>query len=171
MKRLSLIVIILLTSNLFFFGQAMEFDYEPSKIRKEVRKIADKIGKLNEIHGAAISVGGERTEQYDRFEKIVKEATIEELLELMEHPKPAVRGYTFWGLAKRYYEGLEEVLIAHANDEEKVFQINGCIGGEIPVIDFMRWIVMPRMIDVKCKKLRKSALRRLDENREKLKSK
>ncbi len=147
------------------FGQGENFDYEPTKIRKDIRKIADKIGKFNKIYTEAIGFGGVRTKQYDRFEKLIKVSTIDELVELTNHPKPAVRGYAFWGLAKKYYTDLEVVFIAHANDEELVFQMQGCIGGYVPVIDFMRWVVSPQMIDIKCKKLDDSAFNKVKSKR------
>ena len=163
LKKQIQILSILLLLPITHFGQDFKLDYEPNKVRKEIRKIAKKIGKKNEIHAEAIGYGGRRTSQYDRFEKLVKKVTIEELVELMNHPKPAVRGYVFWALAKQHYEDLEEIFVAHANDEEFVYQIQGCIGGETPVIDFMRWVVMPQMLDLDCKKLDKEAMRKMEE--------
>lgn len=165
LNQLIKIIIIFLFIPTLNFGQEKGFDYEPTKIRKEIRKIAIKIGKFNEIHSEAIGVGGERTKQYDRFEKLVEKATIDELIELTEHPKPAVRGYAFWGLAKKYYDNLEEIFVSHANDEEEVFQMQGCFGGEIAVIEFMRMVVMPQMLDMDCKKLNDAAFSRVKAKR------
>ena len=165
MQRQIQIIIIILLFPILNFGQDFKLDYKPKKIRKEIRKIAKKIGKGKEIHSKAIGFGGERTSQYDRFELLTKKATIEELVELMEHPKPAVRGYAFWGLAKKHYKDLEEIFVRHANDEELVLQQQGCMAGDVPVIDFMRWVVMPQMLDTECKKLDNSAFDRVSANR------
>ncbi|MDX2067690.1 MAG: hypothetical protein SFV55_04645 [Haliscomenobacter sp.] len=123
------------------------------------------MAKENEVHNAAISVAGEKTLQYRRFEGLVKKATLNELLELVEHPNPAVRVYAFWALAKREFEKLEAVLMAHAADEQLIYYIEGCLGGDLKVIDFMIRVVTPEMIDWECKKLNAAALDRLQERR------
>lgn len=115
----------------------------------------------NEIHTEAIGYSGKRTRQYDRFVKLVKKAEIEELVALMKHPKPAVRGYAFWALAKRHFEALEEIFVAHANDEELVFNMQGCMGGDAPAIEFTEWVVMPNMPDSNCMKSGNSAFERV----------
>lgn len=84
-------------------------------------------------------------------------ATIEELVELVKHPNPAVRGYSFWALAINHYDNLETIFIKHANDESIVFFMDGCFPMDIPVIEFMRQVVMPNVLDLNCKKLGDSA--------------
>lgn len=127
------------------------------------------MAKENEVHNAAVGVAGEKTLQYRRFEGLVKKATLNELLELAEHPNPAVRVYAFWGLAKREFEKLETVLMAHAADEQLVYHIQGCLGGDIKVIDFMLLVVATDMIDLECKKLDQAAFNRLYQRQKMLK--
>ena len=158
-------LIFLLTLPIFLSGQSSAFTYDPQKISKTVRQIAKDIANENEIHNAAVSVAGVKTPQYRRFEELLKKATLNELLELVEHSNPAVRGYAFWGLAKRQFAKLEAVLMAHAADEQLVYQIQGCLGGDIQVIDFMLLLVTPQMVDWDCKKLDPAALNRLEERR------
>ena len=110
---------------LFLPAQSPKSTYDPKKISKPILQIAKDIAKENEVHNAAISVAGEKTLQYRRFEALVKKANFNELLELVEHPNPAVRVYAFWGLAKREFEKLEAVLMAHAADEQLVYHIQG----------------------------------------------
>lgn len=154
---------------LFLTAQSLKPTYDSQKISKPVRQIVKDIAKENEIHGIAVGYGGVKTSQYRRFEGLYTKASVEELIELVEHPNPAVRGYAFWGLAKRHDEKLETIIMAHATDSQFVYQIDGCIGGEIPVTEFMRWVVTPQMIDWECKKLDQAALDRLQERRELLK--
>lgn len=155
------IISVLLLLPIISFGQGFKLDYDSKKIQKEIRLVAKKMGEKNVIHDEAIGFAGEKTSQYHRFEKLVKKATIDELVELMKHPKPAVRGYVFWALAKRQYEDLEAIFIKHANDDESVFLMQGCTGGDMPVIEFMRWVVTPKMIDLECKKLDKIAIKKM----------
>ena len=161
---LSLIVLPLLLP-----AQSPKSTYAPQKISKSILQIAKDMAKENEVHNAAISVAGEKTLQYRRFEGLVKKATLNELLELVEHPNPAVRVYAFWALAKREFEKLEAVLMAHAADDQLVYHIQGCLGGDIKVIDFMQKVVTPEMIDWECKKLNAAALDRLQERQRLLK--
>lgn len=154
---------------LILSGQSPKSTYDPQKISKSILQIAKDMAKENEVHNAAISVAGEKTLQYRRFEGLIKKATLNELLELVEHPNPAVRIYAFWALAKREFEKLEAVLMAHAADEQLVYHIQGCLGGDIKVIDFMLRVVTPEMIDWECKKLDQAALDRIHVRQELLK--
>ncbi|MCT4591498.1 MAG: HEAT repeat domain-containing protein [Carboxylicivirga sp.] len=150
---------LLLTTSLLLFLAVLSYSRNSGrktsqpKISKEVNRIVRQMAKANVIHSDAIGYGGIKSDQYKRFEKLYAKASIAELLVLMDHPKPAVRGYAFWALAKQHYNDLEKVFLAHANDSQPVDQMVGCIGGEIPLIAFMRWVVMPDMLDLKCKKL------------------
>lgn len=160
-----LIIFTLFSFPFFLPAQSPKSTYAPQKISKSILQIAKDMAKENEVHNAAISVAGEKTLQYRRFEGLVKKATLNELLELVEHHNPAVRIYAFWALAKREFEKLEAVLMAHAADEQPVYYIEGCLGGDIKVIDFMLRVVTPEMIDWECKKLDQAALDRLQERR------
>ena len=159
----------LLVLPLLLPAQSPKSTYAPQKISKSILQIAKDMAKENEVHNAAISVAGEKTLQYRRFEGLVKKATFNELLELVEHPNSAVRVYAFWAMAKRKFEKLEAVLMAHAADEQLVYYIEGCLGGDLKVIDFMIRVVTPEMIDWECKKLDTAALDRLQERQRLLK--
>lgn len=169
MKTKTLIIFLLLP--MLSFAQNLELNYQKRKIRKEIRKIVVKIAEGDELHSEFIGYSGKTTRQYKHFERLIKKASLEEMVELTEHPQPVVRGYAFWGLAKKHYEDLEKIFIAHANDEELVFQMDGCTGGDMPLIDFMTWVVTPRMIDVNCKKLHPAAFAKMNANRLKLQEK
>lgn len=91
--------------------------------------------------------------QHANFQKLVTIASLEELIELTEHDSPAVRGYAFWGLAKKNYEELESIFINHLDDRAKVVSRNGCLVGDNTVIEFMRQVVTPYLYDQDCKKL------------------
>ena len=164
-----LLIFTLITFPLFLSAQSPRSTYDSKKISKPVLQIAKEMAKENEVHNAAVGVAGEKTLQYRRFEVLVKNATLNELLELGEHPNPAVRVYAFWGLAKREFEKLEAVLMAHAADEQLVYHIQGCLGGDTKVIDFMLLVVATDMIDLECKKLDQAAFNRLYQRQKMLK--
>ncbi|MEO1513590.1 MAG: hypothetical protein AAFV95_01215 [Bacteroidota bacterium] len=143
------------------FGQPPQPVYKKDGIRKSVRKLVREMGQQNELYSEAVGYAGKKERPYKRFEALLKKATTEELLLLLSHPKAAVRGYAFWGLAKRHHPELESIFVAHARDEQMVFTHMGCTVAEIPLIEFMRWVVMPNMLDVDCKKLEKAVFQKV----------
>ena len=162
MKTKLKIILIIFIFPFVSCSQTQEPIYEPEKISKEVSEIVKQIAKGNIINSSMVGVAALKTPQYERFEQLIKIATTEELLELMEHKNPAVRGYTFWALAKRHYENLEEVLITHIKDKEVVATQSGCSTFEQPLIDFMKSVVTPGMFDLDCKKFDNATFKRIN---------
>ena len=160
-KKLIQVYLLIFLFPCIHFGQIELVEYNPKKIRKEIHKIVKKIAKDDGIDSEAVGYGGERTSQYNRFIKLTKNANIEELIELTNHPNSSVRGYSFWSLAKRRHNKLEEIFIAHANDEELVFLMDGCSGGELPLIGFMGLVVTPKVLDVDCKKFKRKTFMKM----------
>jgi len=159
-KYLSLLIFLFLSA--FLFSQQTTLEYNPDELTLAVKNLADKIGKTNVIHSNAIGYSGEKSHQYKNFENLISTAKPNELVQLMNHPKPAVRGYVFWALAKIQYQELDKILFKHINDNEIVFLMMGCVGDELAVIEFMKWVVTPEMIDVDCKKLEAEVLKKLE---------
>ncbi len=170
-KKIIQVFILTLLFPFIHFGQIESFDYRPEKVRKKIRKIAQKIAKKDGIDSDAIGYAGERTEQYNRFIQLIENANTEELVELTKHPVSSVRGYSFWGLAKLHYNNLEAIFIKHANDYENVFFIEGCSPMDISVIGFMQQVVNPNSLDINCKKLNNSAFIKMKLAQKKLREK
>jgi hypothetical protein len=147
MRLVQLTIWILLTMHLTY---AQELN---TKLSHQIKSIVKDMAKYKRIDSEAVGFAGTRTKQYDRFIKLTHIATTEELVLLMDHKSPVVRGYSFWALAKLNYSDLEKIFKAHKNDTEYVDELDGCIGGKIPLIDFMTWVVTPNILDVNCKKL------------------
>lgn len=127
--------------------------------------LAGSLAGVNELHGPYVGFSGTVTEQYKNFGKLVEKAGPEELLNLMEHPNAVVRGYAFWALAREHYEQLDSVLLAHARDEAPVRVMQGGMVAELPLVDFMQWVVNPDMLDGDCKKLDTSVIEKVVELR------
>ena len=118
---------------------ASQFQNPPiDSLSKELYEIVCKIAAENAIHSERIGYSGETTKQYRNFEQLISIAKIDDLLKLMNHPSPAVRGYAFLGLAEKKYTKLDEILMDHTDDNETVLIIRGCLIDELPVIRFMR---------------------------------
>ncbi len=130
-----------------------------------VELLADSLAVTNQIHGPYVGFSGERTDQYHRFEQLCERADCAELLTLSNHENAVVRGYAFWGLARKQYPKLDSLLLAHAQDESLVTEIQGGIMNRIPVIDFMLWVVNPDMMDDQSLKMDAETFRQVTELR------
>lgn len=167
-KLLNLLTLLILP--IIVLSQLEFLEYQTPKLTIEVSKLATKIGKSNTIHSETIGYSGDKSNQYKNFEKLISTARIDELVQLMNHPKSAVRGYAFWALAKKHFINLNEIFIKHANDDETVILMLGCMVDEISVIDFMKLIVTPEMIDLNCKKLDHNIIEKMEKNKTKIRN-
>lgn len=140
------IIILALFITFQSFGQDLE-------IRQKVMRIATAISQNNQIDPEYVG-SHQLTEQYKLFIKLTKKALTPELIELMKHDSPAVRGYSFWALAKRHYADLAILYQKHMDDPELVNQISGCIGFEAPLSLFLESVITPNSHDSECKKLK-----------------
>lgn len=118
-----------------------------------IQSLVDSIVYYGEIHGPYVAGVTSKSKSHKLFQKLTRNFQIEELLPLSSHCNPTVRGYAFWALSRVHYKQLDSVLIAHARDEEMVRVIQGRIISELPVIDFMQWVVHPDLLDADSKKL------------------
>ena len=56
-------------------------------------------------------------------------------------------------------------MLSHARDEAPVRFIQGGMVTELPLVDFLQWVVNPQLLDGDCKKLDNSVLDRVTELR------
>lgn len=158
MKKIFFCLLILLSTVQLLLSQDFVLHFEAQKISKSIRQVVKKMAAFEELHSSVVGYAGQKTEQYRCFEHLLQQATMEELVELCEHTAPCVRVYAFWGLAKKEYDQLETVFMAHAADSEPVLGIEGCFPMKLPVIDWMTRIVEPQRFDIECKKLNETTL-------------
>ncbi|SFR33300.1 hypothetical protein SAMN04490243_0649 [Robiginitalea myxolifaciens] len=128
-------------------GQADEAKSTQEALPIELQVLTDSIAEVNQIHGPYIGFDNTQPEQYLRFVRLVERADCQELLACTSHDNATVRAYAFWGLARKQYPDLEKVLLDHAKDEEYVSEIQGGVLTQIPLIEFMQWVVDPDMLD------------------------
>jgi len=95
-------------------------------ITLRTNSIINRITKVNQLDYERIGVTGETSDQYLNFEELKTTATIKELLELLKHKNPVVKGYACWSLVDNKYDNLKEILIQFLNTGEKVNTQNGC---------------------------------------------
>ena len=147
------------------FSQPAVGEYPNPSPAQSLENLVDSLAEVNELHGPYVGFSGEVTGQYKNFGQLAEEAGEAKLLELMGHANAVVRGYAFWALARGQYEKLDSVLLAHARDEVPVRVMQGGMVTELPLVDFMQWVVNPDMLDGDCKKLDASIIDRVVELR------
>lgn len=137
MKKVYIVIILSALSFLSFCkGKKSKFNYQPDHIaNKEVIKIADEMS--SSLEDAYIGVAGSKSAHYTQFEKLIQIATEPELVELTNHPNPAVRCYSFLGLVKLKSKKVKTILEVHVKDTEKLDYTQGCIVSSYTVIQFM----------------------------------
>ncbi len=127
--------------------------------------LVDSLAAVNELHGPYVGFSGTVTRQYLNFQELVEKAEAPTLLEFTQHQNAVVRGYAFWGLARKQYESLDSVLLAHARDEDLIRVLQGGMVTELPLVDFLQWVVNPELMDGDSKKLDNSVLEKVAELR------
>ena len=147
------------------FSQPSAGSYPEPAPTVSLEVLVDSMAAVNELHGPYVGFSGIVTEQYRNFGKLAETAGSEELLDLMGHANAVVRGYAFWALARAQYERLDSVLLAHARDETPVRVMQGGMVTELPLVDFMQWVVNPDLLDGDCKKLDPQVIERVSEIR------
>jgi len=90
--------------------------------------IIDDIAKDGEVTCAATGYGGEKGDQFKRYEWMISKKSDSTLLQLTDHQSPAVRVYAFFALAERNSPLLSEIAIKHKNDSASFNSRCGCLG-------------------------------------------
>lgn len=127
---------------------------DESQISKPVLNILRLMAESNTFHNSAIGIAGIKSDQYKRFERLLKIASTTELEMLIHHDSPAVKAYSFWALAKQYHKDLGKYYDMLKNDSGELMTMNGCIAGNALVSDAANWIITRDVWDSECKKLR-----------------
>jgi hypothetical protein len=102
----------------------------------EIKQLSHDIAAENVLMGVAVGIAAVRPEQWDRYEKLAKLATDEELMALTNDTNAVVRCYAFQALLERRHIDPFHVLLLHLSDTANVHTRYGCIGNIQKVGDF-----------------------------------
>ncbi|MBS1512337.1 MAG: hypothetical protein JST86_15930 [Bacteroidetes bacterium] len=89
--------------------------------------IVDDIALDNSFDCAGVGIGGIKTDQYWRYEWLLKHSDNNDLRKLTFHANPVVRAYAFAALNEHHYDSLEDVLDLHIQDTASFRSMCGCI--------------------------------------------
>lgn len=139
-----------------------QLSLQPEKAEyRSIQTIADALAIWNELHGTYVVSDKNKPKPYKVFQELLKTKDTLGILQLMQHQNAVVRGYAFWALAKLQYANLDSILIAHARDEERIRYLQGMVVSEVPLVDFMFWVVHPEILDRDSKKLSDSVIEKV----------
>jgi hypothetical protein len=102
----------------------------------KIKTLIHDIAAENVVMGSAVGIAAIRPEQWDRYEKLSRLATDEELTALTDDTNVVVRCYAFQALVKRRRIDPFPVLLRHLSDTAYVHTMSGCIGSTQKVGDF-----------------------------------
>lgn len=103
--------------------------------RDSIGLLCDQIAADSIVESAYVGVAGMPSEQWKRYEQLMKLADDTAFLDLTDHLSPAVRLYAYYGLTNRNPDLLIEALRNHPDDTSFVHMLNGCIFSTEPVRD------------------------------------
>jgi len=147
--RLFFVIILILTS-IKITGQPIPTS---TPIRDEIKKITDAMAKYNSVDSRGVGYAGQRTEQYNRYEKLKQDATDAELIALTDNSNPVVRCYAFNALANRKNPNVIPILVRHLKDTAGVNTFFGCIVSTTKVGDYFLNVFNPNPVDMDVDKL------------------
>ncbi len=122
MKKLPLLFLIAFLANSYLFAQ---IKYDERQLSAPIQELALEIADYNILNGAAVGDKGQKTDQYQRYERLCQEATNEELKNLTAHPHAVVRCYAFKALVYKKDEAVREILFRHLVDNERFVAMLG----------------------------------------------
>jgi hypothetical protein len=135
------------------FAACTNSRYDADAISAKTQGIVSAMANENRLVNESIGLGGERTEQFDRFEKLNRVASRQELITLTDHPNGVVRAYAFWALALRYDPEIFSIVKQHITDEAFIRTEFGCVNFDDKVGDFFISLITQEYPEPKAKKL------------------
>jgi hypothetical protein len=105
-------------------------------IRIKTKIIIGLIALENDVQCEAVGFGGMKSQQWDRYIYLRNHASDKELIDLTNAKNAAVRCYAFNALVFRKNRSVQEILLKHLYDNEKVRTFCGCINTTETIGDY-----------------------------------
>jgi hypothetical protein len=94
---------------------------------KRLMEIVGKIVKVNEVQYEHVGYAGSKSENYQNFNQLKKNASTEDLVELTYNKNATVACYASWALVDMSYGGLKNIFNNFIKQDREVETFNGCI--------------------------------------------
>ena len=103
---------------------------------QSVEVVIEEIANTNELHGQYLGIAGTPSDQYERYARLKKELSNDQLVELTNHSNAVVRCYSFWALTDRKEDDLFEILVNRIDDTATVYKQFADVVDHTTVADF-----------------------------------
>lgn len=105
-------------------------------IREEVTEIVDSIAIINRFDRDAISFDGHKPQSFKFFERLIKHASTQELIQLVEHNNAVVQCYSIKALGQKDSVDLLPILISQLTNLKHIQGACGCFPYTMKVFDY-----------------------------------
>jgi hypothetical protein len=140
MKRFML-HIVLLSSVLCFFSGVV-YANQSKGIRPSIAVIAKEMADYQVYESQRVGFAGAYSSQYKRYEKLLAEATVQELFLLTRQESPVVRVYAYEALTQKSPRLAARAYRTLQKDKAGLNTLNGCIGGEATVGSLVKGVIL-----------------------------
>ena len=142
-----------ITINIIWFIATIAINAQSLK-NENTHNLLDSLASFDRIAIDAVGPQGSINKQYEFFTKLLESNGTENLVKLFEEQKDAiVKCYLFWGLAKKQYPDLFELLTKNLFDNRSVTVVIGNFVEDYKVSDFLINVMTEDRIDIDAKKL------------------
>ena len=93
----------------------------------QLDSLVQQIIEGEQVNYSYVGRGGWTSKQYQLYEKLSSNSSIDELLKLVQHENNVVKSYAAWSLIDKDYKKLDDVFKYFLDNDEKVLTYRGCI--------------------------------------------
>lgn len=94
---------------------------------KNPYSIVVEIANCNELDASGVGFDGRKTEQYARYENLLKYASDSDLISFTRYNNAVVRVYAFYALIEKNSPLVISIFKDHVNDAEEIETFSGCL--------------------------------------------
>ncbi len=128
----------------------------------KLKKIVEGLEKGEMIESSHIGYEGSSSSQWEKYEQLKREATIDQLIALTDYRSSVVSSYAFQALATKNSDKVFPILLKHLNDTTKIVSQSGCIRETSLMADYYIDVVTSDYIEADTYKLNQSQRKILD---------
>lgn len=110
-------------------------------------EIVHLIAREKTLECESISIAGEPSKLYKKFESLKRKSTKEELIQLIEHENPVVVGYASYAILDKKYLSVSSLIELLPNGNQTVETMCGCILSQQDLIDLVYSRYWEKLID------------------------
>ena len=131
-KYIVYLIIFLFLSNPAFSGEP-----ESSEIRPNIIELANQLGKINRFECELVGIGRNKTESFRIYEQLTLNATVKELVQLLEHENAVVQCYAIKALGENKSMDMLPILFSQLSNAKNMLTVCGSSQQTQKVFDYV----------------------------------